>query len=140
MNARGFLVVRAGTRRVGLALENLVEVLEPPAAMRVPSAEPALRGVIPVRDALLPLVSLDALLSGTACGGAPADAAVLVQVGEVRFCLEVDAAESVAHEATLPVPTDAAMPWAEGIALRPDGHIPLLDLGAIGSRLAEASA
>lgn len=140
MSAHGFLVVRAGVRRVGLALENLVEVLEPPAAMRVPSAEPALRGVIPVRNALLPLVNLDALLSGTVCGGAPAAAAVLVQVGDVRFCLEVDAAESVAHEATLSVPGDAAMPWTEAIALRPDGHIPLLDLGAIGSRLAEASA
>lgn len=140
MSADGFLVVRAGPRRVGLALENLVEVLEPPVALPVPSAEPALRGVIPVRQMLLPLVSLDALLSGTACGSAPADAAVLVQVGEVRFCLEVDAAESVAHEATLPVPPDAAMPWAAAIALRPDGHIPLLDLGAIGSRLAEASA
>jgi chemotaxis signal transduction protein len=140
MNAGGFLVVRAGARRVGLALEHLVEVLEPAAPLPVPSAEPALRGVIPVRDALVPLVSLDALLSARRAEGAPADAAVLVQVGDVRFCLEVDAAESVAHEATLPVPPDAAMPWARGIAARHDGPIPLLDLGAIGSRLAEASA
>jgi hypothetical protein len=57
-----------------------------------------------------------------------------------RVCLEVDAAESVLRESGLPVPADAAMPWAVAVARTDDGLLPLLDLTALGARITESSA
>jgi hypothetical protein len=87
----------------------------------------------------VPLVHLGTLLAGAGAvaAGPLGGAAVMVQAGGVQFALEVDAADTIARDATLPVPADAALPWAAAIARHSDGPVPLLDLGAIASRLAE---
>ncbi|MGH7512169.1 MAG: chemotaxis protein CheW [Gemmatimonadales bacterium] len=136
----GFLLVRAGGRSVGLSLQQVVEVLDPGETFPVPTVEPAVRGVTAVRGRLMPLVHLGALLDGSSCPQARGEVAVVVEVSGRRLCLEVEAAESVLHGAGLPVPQDAAMPWAVAVARTDGGLLPLLDLTALGARITESPA
>lgn len=141
-SSAAYLLVRAGGREVGLPLESLIEVIDPPAPLPVPTRDPAIRGVVPFRGRLVPLVHLGTLLAGgeAAATGPLGGAAILVRAGGLQFALEVDVADTVAHDAVRPLPADSALPWAAAIAPRPDGPVPLLDLGAIASRLAESPA
>ena len=138
--AVGYLLVRAGGRRVGLSLASVVEVLEPGPTYAVPSGEPSVRGVTAVRGTILPLVDLGALLEGRACRPDRGAAGVVVQVDGRRLCLEVDEADEVLHGGGLPVPHGSALPWAAGVARHPEGLIPLLDLTALGARIVEAAS
>ncbi len=139
MSAEGWLLVRAGGRRVGLSLDQVIEVLDLGPVYPVPSTEPAVRGVTSSRGRLVPLVHLAALLDGR--GSAPSDGgtAVMVRVGGRQVCLEVDEAEEVLREPGLPVPEDAPLPFAVAVARQPDGIVPLLDLTAIGVRISETA-
>jgi chemotaxis signal transduction protein len=135
-----YLLVRAGGRRVGLALTHVVEVLDPGMAHPVPSVDPAVRGVARVRGRVLPVIHLGALLAGLPCPPIRGEAAVLVEVEGRRLCLEVDEAEIVSREYGLPVPSEIAMPWAVAVARHPEGLVPLLDLTALGTRMSEGTA
>jgi chemotaxis signal transduction protein len=138
MSTEGWLLVRAGGRRVGLALDQVIEVLDLGPVFPVPSTEPAVRGVTTSRGRLVPLVHLASLLDGrvaTSGGGT----AVMVRLGGRRVCLEVDDAEEVLREPGFPVPEDAALPFAVAVARQPDGIVPLLDLTAIGARISETA-
>jgi chemotaxis signal transduction protein len=135
-----YLLVRAGARRVGLPLSQVVEVLDPSTWYPVPSVEPAVRGVTVVRGRLLPLVHLGALLEGRGCPPIRGEVAVLIQLGTRRICLEVDDAESVLAEAGFPVSGENALPWAAGVARLSDELIPLLDLTALGARFTESAS
>jgi chemotaxis signal transduction protein len=134
----GYLLVKAGSRSVGLALEQVIEVLDPGEAFPVPALEPAVRGVTRVRGRIMPLVHLGALLDGSNCPVQRGDAAVVVELSGRRVCLEVEAAESVLAGSGLPVPPDAAMPWAVAVARTENGLLPLLDLTALGARIKES--
>ena len=105
-----------------------------------------MRGVTGVRGALVPVVDLGALLGGTACGSTRGETVVVVQLSGRRICLEVDDAEGVLgglvtslHAQGLPFPSGSALPWASGVACHAEGLIPLLDLSALGSRIAETA-
>lgn len=132
-----FLLVRAGERYVGLPLAHLIEVVEPGDCHPVPSAEPAVRGVLTVRGRPLPLIQLAALLEGRPADGPAGPAAVVLRAGAGRVALEVDEAEAVVQESLMAVPPDAVLPWALGVVRRAEGLIPLLDLPALGARLTE---
>ncbi len=138
MSAEGWLLVRAGGRRVGLALSQVIEVVDLGPVYHVPSTEPAVRGVTASRGRLVPLVHLGALLDGAspACGGGTA---VLVQLAGRRVCLEVDDAEEVLRDAGLPVPPDVSLPYAVAVARQESGLVPLLDLTAVGDRITETA-
>jgi chemotaxis signal transduction protein len=133
-----YLLVRAGGRLVGLPLAQVVEVLDPGTAYPVPSLEPSVRGVTRVRDRILPLVHLGALLDGARCPPARGETAVVAELGGRQVCLEVDAAEEVAREPGLPVPPGTTLPFAAGVARHAEGLVPLLDLTALAARLTEA--
>jgi purine-binding chemotaxis protein CheW len=135
-----YLLVRAGPRRVGLPLSQVVEVFEPGPCYPVPSVEPAVRGVTAVRGRVLPLVHLAALLDGGSCPAARGEVAVLVQLEGRRICLEVDHAESVLAEPGLPVSGANTLPWAAAVARLEDELVPLLDLTALGARISEAAS
>jgi chemotaxis signal transduction protein len=139
MSAQGWLLVRAGGRRVGLALDQVIEVLDLGPVYPVPSTEPAVRGVTSSRGRLVPLVHLASLLDGRASAASGGGTAVMVRLGGRRVCLEVDDAEEVLREPGLPVPEDAALPFAVAVARQPDGIVPLLDLTAIGARISETA-
>jgi purine-binding chemotaxis protein CheW len=134
VTADGWLLVRAGGRRVGLSLAQVVEVLDLGPVHPVPSTDPAVRGVTTSRGRVVPLVHLATLLGAP---GGEGGTAVLVRLDDRRVCLEVDEAEDVLREPGLPVPPDVSLPFAVAVARRPDGLVPLLDLTAVGSRIAE---
>lgn len=137
---RGFLLVRVGGRRVGLELSHVVEVTQLGSVHPVPTIEPAVRGVAAVQGRMVPVVHLGALLDGGACPSASPDLAVLVNVEGRRICLEIDDAEILVRDRTLPVPQGSTLPWAVGVARHPEGLVPLLDLSALSSRFMEAQS
>ena len=139
MSGEGWLLVRAGGRRVGLALDQVIEVLDLGPVYPVPSTEPAVRGVTsvarPDRPAGPPRVAARWRI-GPARGGGTA---VMVQLGGRRLCLEVDDAEEVLREPGLPVPPDVSLPFAVAVARQESGIVPLLDLTALGARISETA-
>ena len=136
----GFLLVRAGGRRVGLELAHVLGVTPLGAVHPVPSREPAVRGVASVQGTMVPVVHLGALLEGGAYPPNATDVGVLVSVEGCRLCLEVDEAELLVRDRGLAVQRGSTLPWAVGVARHHDGLIPLLDLEALGSRLTEVSS
>jgi chemotaxis signal transduction protein len=136
----GFLLVRAGGRRVGLELAHVIEVIQIGAVHPVPTREAAVRGVTTVHGRIIPVVHLGALLGAGVCPPAVGDLVVVVSVGGRRVGLEIDDAEVVVREPAMPAPPGATFPWAIGVARHPEGLVPLLDLAALSSRFMEASA
>jgi chemotaxis signal transduction protein len=132
-------LVRTGSRRVGIELSHVIEVIQVGPVHPVPSVEPAVRGVVPVHGRLVPMVHLGALLDAAACPPVVGSLVVVVTVNGRRVCLEIDDAEIVVREPALPVPPGSTLPWAVGVARHPDGLVPLLDLAALSSRFTEAS-
>jgi chemotaxis signal transduction protein len=136
----GYLLVRAGSRTVGLLLDQVIEVMDVGETFAVPAVEPAVRGVTRVRGRIMPLVHLGALLDGSSCPDQRGDTAVVVELSGRRVCLEVEAAETVLKDSGLPISTEAAMPWAVAVARTEEGLLPLLDLTGLGARITEGSA
>jgi chemotaxis signal transduction protein len=139
MSAEGWLLVRAGGRRVGLALDQVIEVLDLGPIYPVPSTEPAVRGVTNCRGRIVPLVHLASLLDGARGVETSGGTAVMVRLGDLRLCLEVDDAEEVLREPGLPISQDVSMPFAVAVARHADGLVPLLDLTAVGARISETA-
>ncbi len=135
--ASGFLLVRTSTRRVGLQLSQVLEVVSLGDVRPVPAVEPAVRGVVAVRGRMVPLVHLDALLDGVPCSPAAGATGVVVAVDGRRICLEVEEAELLVREPVLPFPAGETLPWAVGVARMGEDLVPLLDVAAISSRLTE---
>jgi chemotaxis signal transduction protein len=135
----GFLLVRAGNRRVGLELSHVLEVTEIGLVHPVPSVDPAVRGVAAVQGRLVPVVHLGSLLEEGAIPPPSGDLVVVVLVEGRRLCLVIEDAEVVVHEPTLPVPPGSTLPWASRVARHPEGLVPLLDLTALSSRFTEAA-
>lgn len=138
MSRRGYLLVTAGGRAVGLAVEGVIEVFTPEVVYPVPAESPAMRGVTPVRGRLVPLVHLGMLL-GDAAPAVPGGTAVLVDAPR-PIALEVESAEAVIHESLLPPPEGEQLPWAVGLAVGAAGPVPVLDLAAVVARLAAAES
>jgi chemotaxis signal transduction protein len=136
----GFLLVRTGSRRVGLELAHVVEVIQIGSVHPVPSREPAVRGVTAVHGRMVPVVHLGALLDIAVCPATVGNLMVLVTVDGRRVGLEIDDAEVVVREPALPVPPGATFPWVIGVARHPEGLVPLLDLAALSSRFMEVSS
>jgi purine-binding chemotaxis protein CheW len=132
-----FLLVRAAGRRVGIAVEAVIEVREPGELGAIPSLVPALRGVTALRGQLMPVLNLAVLL-----GAEPGPSAVVVvtDLGGRRVGLEVEEADIVVGAGVPLLSADETLPWARAIAALPDQvYVPLLDLGALAARLMEVS-
>jgi chemotaxis signal transduction protein len=144
VSAEGWLLVRAGGRKVGLSLEQVIEVLDLGPVYPVPSTEPAVRGVTRSRGRIVPLVHLASLLGqrtgATAGGTAGGGVAVMVRLAGQHVCLEVDEADEVLRQPGLPVPPDVSLPLAVAVARLGDGIVPLLDLTAVGARISETAS
>jgi chemotaxis signal transduction protein len=136
----GFLLVRTGSRLVGLELAHVVEVMQVNSIHPVPSREPAVRGVTDVHGRITPVLHLGALLEAEVRPADFGNLVVVVLVDGRKVCLEIDEAQLVVREPALPVPAGSTLPWAIGVARRPEGLVPLLDLTALSSRFMEASS
>ena len=132
-----FLRVRSGTYRYGLPLEHLTEVLDAEGVHPVPTAHPAMRGLMQVRGRLLPLVHLAALLEGVERPEVAGDVAVLVRAGGQELCVEVDDAETVVSAELIGGRGDARGGWALGV-VRDDGAlVPVIDVPGLVARMTD---
>lgn len=128
-------MVRVGGRQVGLAVDSLVEVIELAAPFPVPSATPALRGLIPVRDRLVPVLHLGAALDGGACPDRLGEMAVIATIDERTIGLEVDYASEVTPAVIAPLPDDVLVPGAVGVVQREGVFVPIIDVALLGAQL-----
>jgi chemotaxis signal transduction protein len=96
--------------------------------------------VTAVHGRMVPVVHLGALLDGLPYPAEAGNVGVLVTLEGRRVCLEIEEAEILVREASLPVPPGETLPWAVGVARYQDGLVPLLDLSALSSRLMEAAS
>ncbi|HYK82911.1 MAG TPA: chemotaxis protein CheW [Gemmatimonadales bacterium] len=138
--SRGYLLVRVDGKAYGLPLARVLEVGDLGDVLEVPRRLPALRGLTPLRGHLVPLVHLGALLGERAAPPTRGQAAVLVELGagegRRHVAFEVDDADDVVREPALPVPRGESLPWAAGVARRRGALVPILDLEALGDRIA----
>jgi chemotaxis signal transduction protein len=140
---KGYLLVRAEGKSYGLPVARVLEVGDAKEVLDVPRTLPAVRGLTPLRGRLVPLIHLGAFLTGRAAPAELGRTVVLVELGgesgggrQVAF--EVDDADAVVREPSLPVPRGQSLPWAMGVAEEGGaggGLVPILDLDALGERL-----
>lgn len=138
---KGYLLVRAAGKAYGLPVGRVLEVGDATEVLDVPRKVPAVRGLTPLRGRLVPLIHLGAFLTGSDVPPAPTSGVrtvVLVELGASgrQVALEVDDADAVVREQPLPVPRGQTLPWASGVAEQEDGLVPILDLDALGDRIA----
>jgi chemotaxis signal transduction protein len=138
--SRGYLLVRVDGKEYGLPLARVLEVGDLADVLTVPRALAAMRGLTPLRGRLVPVVHLGALLADRSPPDERGRAAVLVELGAGegtrRVAFEVDDADDVVREPSLPVPPGESLPWASGVARRRGTLVPILDLDALGDRIA----
>ena len=138
-------MVRSEGKSYGLPVARVLEVGDATELLHIPRRLPAVRGLTPLRGRLVPVIHLGAFLAGRdapplglAGASTPARTVVLVELGaggrQVAF--EVDDADAVVREQPLPVPRGQTLPWASGVAEQDGGLVPILDLDALGDRIA----
>ena len=136
MSAAGFLVVRAGAERLGVALEAVEEVVDLGAPAQVPARLPAFRGVVPWRGRNVSVLHLGALLEGGMPPAARGDTALVVRLGGTPVALEVEAVDEVVERGGAGV-GDARAAGTAGVWQVDGALVTMLDLGALAERLAE---
>jgi chemotaxis signal transduction protein len=136
MSAAGFLVVRSGGERLGVALASVAEVVDLGLPAQVPARLSAFRGVVRWRGRHVSVLHLGALLTGGAPPEARGDTALVVDLAGTPVALEVDAVDDVVEDGGASIgespAADSSGVWQVGGAL-----VTMLDLEALAERLAE---
>lgn len=132
---RSYLLVRSGGARYGLALRDVVEVMDAREVTGVPASHPAVRGVSAVRGRLVPRVHLESLVRGEAGPAAASPTLVIAGIGGRAVAFEVDDVDLARQGEILPVPAEWRGPSAIGVAQHEGDLIPVLDVQALLSRL-----
>jgi chemotaxis signal transduction protein len=132
---KGYLLVRAEGRAYGLPVGRVLEVADAGQVLDVPRTLPAVRGLTPLRGRLVPLIHLGAFLSGRAAPAEAGRTVVLVELRGRQVAFEVDDADAVVREQSMPVPRGQSLPWASGVAEQNGQLVPILDLEARGDRI-----
>ena len=136
----GYLLVRIGHGRYGLPLTAVVEVVDNEQVFPVPGAHPAVRGVTPTRGRLVTRVRLGALIGGAAAPAGPGGTVAVVEAGGRSIALEVDDAEGIVREDSVPAPLGWDVPLTEGVTRYQGEWIPILDLAGVMERLTATEA
>ena len=136
MSAAGFLVVRSGTERLGLAMASVEEVVDLGAPAPVPGRGPAFRGVVRWRGRHVSVLHLGVLVGGGAPPEARGDTALVVVLGGIPVALEVDAVDEVVDDGGASV-GGAPAAGVAGVWQVRGALVTMLDLGSLTERLAE---
>jgi len=132
---KGYLLVRVAGRAYGLPVGRVLEVADAGQVLDVPRTLPAVRGLTPLRGRLVPLIHLGAFLAGRAAPAEAGRTVVLVELRGRQVAFEVDDADAVVREQSMPVPRGQSLPWASGVAEQNGALVPILDLEALGDRI-----
>jgi chemotaxis signal transduction protein len=136
MSGSGFLVVRSGAERLGVALASVEEVVDLGAPAPVPGRLAAFRGVVRWRGRHLSVLHLGSLVAGGAPPEARGDTALVVVLGGTPVALEVDAVDEVVEDGGASVGGSPAA-GASGVWQVGGTLVTMLDLEALGERLGE---
>jgi purine-binding chemotaxis protein CheW len=131
----GLLVVRCGRERLGLPVDDVLEVLPIEGLLLAPTVCPAVRGLLPAADRLVPLAHLRALLDARAVPEERGEAAVLIRQGARNVALEVDEAVDLLADVVVAAPAGWDVPWAMGVAHVGDALLPVVDLEVLVERM-----
>ena len=130
-----YVVVRSETRTVALPVTEVEEVLVLDRVLSAPGVMAAVRGVAPVRDRLLPVAHLGALLEDTAAPAHAGATGVVIATEGGRFVLEVDDAEDLVTVPTEALPHGWRGLWATTAIRRAGALIPVVDVAWLAERL-----
>jgi chemotaxis signal transduction protein len=122
-----FLLVRAGRRCVGLALDQVEEIVDLGDNYAVPTKSPAIRGLMPVNGRLVPVLHLASYLDESRCPETRGAVGVLASINGRKLCLEVDDADTLIETEFLSIPPGIDLP-ARAVARHDGSLIPILDL------------
>lgn len=136
MSAAGFLVVRSGVERLGVAMASVEAVVDLGVPAQVPARLPAFRGVVRWRGRHVSVLHLGVLVSGGAPPEARGDTALVVVLGGTPVALEVDGVDEVIEDGGASV-SGAPAVGAPGVWQVRGALVTMLDLGALAERLAE---
>jgi chemotaxis signal transduction protein len=131
-----FLLVRVGLRRVGLALDQVEEIVDLGDTYAVPTKSPALRGIMAVNGRLVPVLHLASYLAAAGCPEARGAVGVLAGINGRNLCLEVDEADTLMETELLSVPPGIDLP-ARAVARHNGSIIPILDLDRLSGDLVD---
>ncbi len=131
----GYLVVQVHGSSYGLPIGEVVEVVDDVVSEPVPGGQRAVRGVVKVRGQMVPVVHLGALLNDRTPPKECTGTVVVTHCRDRRVAFEVDDADAVVRDQSIPVPPASQLPWASGLARYQDVLIPILDVELLGERL-----
>jgi chemotaxis signal transduction protein len=134
-----FLLVRVGMRCVGLALDEVEEIVDLGDTYAVPTKSPALRGIMPVNGRFVPVLHLASYLDNADCPETRGAVGVLAGINGRKICLEVDDADTLVETELLLVPPDIDLP-ARAVARHDGSVIPILDLDRLSGDLVDRGA
>jgi len=129
-----FLLVRVGLRCVGLALDQVQEIVDLSDTYAIPTKSPALRGIMAVNGRLVPVLHLASYLDDVGCPETRGAVGVLAGTNGRKLCLEVDDADTLIETELLPIPPDIDLP-ARAVARHDGSVIPILDLDRLSGDL-----
>lgn len=132
----GYLVIRAGGDLYGLPIENVVEVVDGAGTEPIPGVQRAVRGVTKIRGRTMPVVHLAALLGAGDVPSNRTNTVVVARYGARRIAFEVDDADAVVRDPSIPAPPGGELPWVTGVARYDERLIPILDMELLSERLA----
>ena len=130
-----YLLVRVGEVRYGIPASNVREIGSPSRVLSAPTSLEAVRGVTPVREKLVSLVHLGALIASSKPPAELGATLILAECGGRPVAFEVDEADDLIKGESHPVPHGREIPWACGMVRQGDTLIPIIDLDALGERL-----
>ncbi len=132
---RAFVTFSLGGESFGIALEQVEEILEIPAVTKVPDAPDYVLGVICLREQVLPLVDLTAVLAVQGLQEErQSEMVVLVSFGETAIGIVVDRIQEILRvtpDKLLPAPqtlSETEAEHLEGVILREDRMVGLLNV------------
>lgn len=131
------LVFRVRGRQYGVNVAKVREVLRLDALTRLPQMHAALDGVVRVREAVVPVVSLGRFLEGPSDSDVPEDTLLLLKFNgaQAAFRVEgVDRIHRVSWKSTVPVPKEVGMSApVTSVILLGGTIVSLLDFESIGA-------
>lgn len=134
----GYLLVRTDQGRFGLRLADVIGVAVTDGLSPMPGSHRSVRGVLRVRQWLVPLVHLRALLTNTDPPALTSETCVLTRCAGRAVALEVSEVDALVREDPEPVPAGWEVPWAAGVARQGAEMIPVVDGDALAGRLTVA--
>ena len=138
-----WLIVRAAGRAIALPVTAVDGVVEVPPPIPVPAHGPAVRGVVPLRGRLVPLVHLAAAVGLGEPMPAASAVGVALRTNAGRFVVEVDDVTDLAMTAPVALPRGWQHGWATHAVRRAGEVVPVLDVDWVVEHLvhgAEGSA